>query len=664
GGTEPAAEVIHAADALRDAQSGLSSLSSLEPARPEPIDSLLDPFELRRMADALAQPGELDTGDLETRVESLRGSLRGAPGGSRGGSSGGSSAGSRSKAASALVGAGLLGAGLLGAGGIVLVAGAHKSAGIALLAVAAVAAVAATLVALRARSPGALWARRPGGTPEEEGRLRDAEAALAAARLAHETALQNHHQTAERAGELGIEADPDALRNEAQRIERARSLGEQHARWQEKHAAAKSELETRERLVTQALVARGAGPTGDADQDLRRYRDECAARAQRARQSARRGELVAHLADRQAAETQVSASHRRLGEIQAQLVSAAAACGAGSSPEATAEMLAEGLAAFLLRRHQQLGELEESRREEARLSAILEGRSLEELAGEATQLRQVADDRAGGLSSEEIAAAAPSTDPDGAIRLLRGQVAELESNWSAREATLRERSAGTASVPEAEEAFFTAKAHLERLRKLEVILGRSRDLLVQAQDAVHRSIAPQLAQAISPRLSAVTAGRYTDVKVDPENLNVLVRGPGGEWRDAALLSHGTAEQVYLLLRAVLAQYLVKAGESCPLVLDDPTAYADAVRTTAVLETLHHLSQERQVVVFSHDDRVRAWARESLSSWHDLLIELPEPDAGLPIELPEPDAGLPIELPEPDAGLPIELPEPDAGLPID
>ncbi|MGH9302790.1 MAG: AAA family ATPase, partial [Acidimicrobiales bacterium] len=44
GDTEPAAEVIHAADALRDAQSGLSSLSSLEPARPEPIDSLLDPF--------------------------------------------------------------------------------------------------------------------------------------------------------------------------------------------------------------------------------------------------------------------------------------------------------------------------------------------------------------------------------------------------------------------------------------------------------------------------------------------------------------------------------------------------------------------------------------------------------------------------------------------
>lgn len=109
--------------------------------------------------------------------------------------------------------------------------------------------------------------------------------------------------------------------------------------------------------------------------------------------------------------------------------------------------------------------------------------------------------------------------------------------------------------------------------------------------------------------------------VDPDDLQVRVRAPSGSWREADRLSHGTAEQVYLLLRAALAQYLVTTGEPCPLILDDPTAYADDSRTTAVLQVLHHVSAERQVIVFSHDTQVLAWARDALNSPRDKIIEL-------------------------------------------
>ena len=87
------------------------------------------------------------------------------------------------------------------------------------------------------------------------------------------------------------------------------------------------------------------------------------------------------------------------------------------------------------------------------------------------------------------------------------------------------------------------------------------------------------------------------------------------------LSHGTAEQVYLLLRAALAQYLATTGEPCPLILDDPTAYANDFRTTAVLQVLHHVSGERQVIIFSHDTQVLAWARDALTGQRDKIIEL-------------------------------------------
>jgi ABC-type lipoprotein export system ATPase subunit len=79
----------------------------------------------------------------------------------------------------------------------------------------------------------------------------------------------------------------------------------------------------------------------------------------------------------------------------------------------------------------------------------------------------------------------------------------------------------------------------------------------------------------------------------------------------------------VLLRAALARYLATTSESCPLILDDPAAYADATRTTAILEVLHNISAERQVVVFSHNPQVLAWTHQALTSPQDKVIQLTE-----------------------------------------
>jgi uncharacterized protein YhaN len=73
-----------------------------------------------------------------------------------------------------------------------------------------------------------------------------------------------------------------------------------------------------------------------------------------------------------------------------------------------------------------------------------------------------------------------------------------------------------------------------------------------------------------------------------------------------LLSHGTAEQIYLLLRAALAQLLCKPGEPCPLLLDDVTVHCDAERKRAMLETLHRLSADRQIIMCSQEEAVLQW----------------------------------------------------------
>ena len=59
----------------------------------------------------------------------------------------------------------------------------------------------------------------------------------------------------------------------------------------------------------------------------------------------------------------------------------------------------------------------------------------------------------------------------------------------------------------------------------------------------------------------------------------------------------------------------------PLILDDVTVQCDAARTVALLDLLHEVSKERQVVLFSQETGVRAWAREKLADPQDRLIEL-------------------------------------------
>ena len=72
-----------------------------------------------------------------------------------------------------------------------------------------------------------------------------------------------------------------------------------------------------------------------------------------------------------------------------------------------------------------------------------------------------------------------------------------------------------------------------------------------------------MAAALRQWLPDVTQGRYTDARVDPSDLRVQVLGPDHEWRDARRFSHGTAEQIYLLLRVVLAERLATTGETLP-----------------------------------------------------------------------------------------------------
>lgn len=164
-----------------------------------------------------------------------------------------------------------------------------------------------------------------------------------------------------------------------------------------------------------------------------------------------------------------------------------------------------------------------------------------------------------------------------------------------------------------------AETELARVRDLQEVLDRTVGFLEAAQNRVHRTIAPVLTGTLRAWLPRVVVSRdggtlverYDDVMIDPESLRVQVRRDGGPWRNAALLSEGTKEQIFLLLRVALAEHLTKQGERSPLILDEITAQCDSDRRVALLDLVHELSRDRQVILFTHDEGALAWAEEQL-----------------------------------------------------
>ena len=132
-------------------------------------------------------------------------------------------------------------------------------------------------------------------------------------------------------------------------------------------------------------------------------------------------------------------------------------------------------------------------------------------------------------------------------------------------------------------------------------LRRAAELIEAATRTVHRDLAPRLAASVADRLALLTDGRYSAVNVDTAHFEVSLLGRDRpELVPLELVSHGTRDQVSLLLRLALAEVLSGAGEAVPLLLDEPLLSADPQRRLTALRFLWNLSASNQVVLSTSD----------------------------------------------------------------
>ena len=143
----------------------------------------------------------------------------------------------------------------------------------------------------------------------------------------------------------------------------------------------------------------------------------------------------------------------------------------------------------------------------------------------------------------------------------------------------------------------------------EGVLGEIREALVEwrrlaiaqalMQDTLRRyelERQPAVLTRTATSFSCITEGQYVRLVTCEDGIDVI--GGDGSRLDAALLSRGAAEQLYLCLRLALAAEFGRLAVPLPLVMDDVLVNFDPERTRLSAQVLLDAAPEHQILLFT------------------------------------------------------------------
>jgi uncharacterized protein YhaN len=145
----------------------------------------------------------------------------------------------------------------------------------------------------------------------------------------------------------------------------------------------------------------------------------------------------------------------------------------------------------------------------------------------------------------------------------------------------------------------------KRLQREAAALQKAHQELDRAIHTYSASYRQELADRSSYYFKRITGVTTRKIIVD-EDFSVRLSEDG---RDCAVahLSQGARDQLYLALRLAIADLL--SGQIClPFLLDDPFVNWDEKRRTNIRDALTVLSQNRQIILLSHNPVFAAWGK--------------------------------------------------------
>ena len=143
------------------------------------------------------------------------------------------------------------------------------------------------------------------------------------------------------------------------------------------------------------------------------------------------------------------------------------------------------------------------------------------------------------------------------------------------------------------------RLRISQLEKTYAALILAQETLVAAAGELQRRFAPRIAQRTRELFSRLTGSRYNRLILG-EDMDLHVGAQGEDTLRGSLWhSDGTVDQLYLALRLAVAEALIPEA---PLVLDDALVRFDDKRLSAALEVLQEESAQKQILLFTCQDR--------------------------------------------------------------
>ena len=130
------------------------------------------------------------------------------------------------------------------------------------------------------------------------------------------------------------------------------------------------------------------------------------------------------------------------------------------------------------------------------------------------------------------------------------------------------------------------------------------DVLIESTGEFYKSYGNMLEQNVANIFSRMTGDKYQKVVLD-ESFNLFVDDVAAEPVDKQHLSTGTLDQLYFAVRIALAEGLSDLIY-LPFLLDDPFVYFDSGRLEAARVIMENISQEHQIILFSHNPDYAEW----------------------------------------------------------
>jgi DNA repair exonuclease SbcCD ATPase subunit len=192
------------------------------------------------------------------------------------------------------------------------------------------------------------------------------------------------------------------------------------------------------------------------------------------------------------------------------------------------------------------------------------------------------------------------------LRIIEAERATLERRRAETEAfaikaaaQLEAAETHIGSLAEIDERIALLGAECARLEEFEAAVTLARTTIEERTRESHHKFARRLEDYAVHTLAAVTNQRYREIRVDPTTLAVRVRAPEtGAIVDLDVLSAGTREQAFLVVRLAMARMFGEGLEPTPLLLDDPFAYWDDERIARGFPILRASAAETQTIVFT------------------------------------------------------------------